>query len=481
MSKIALNFFGEIVSVEKPKNLASLRNDIARLFFFSAQDAAEILLTYNDNGDKLIISNDEDLKAFLETGNSMIDLDICQNSKIYKDNLNQLQEETLKDKTALEELLKKRDELNKLKETKFAPEREEMKKIQAKIMELFKEKTQIKKKIFEGVRLIEKEKKENEKKIAELQKKLGIKTEKPEAKKVEYKKMKHFYPYMRFALPFLHNNFNTFQNNFPQHHHHHLHHKKPFGVKFGKTQYINIPKEQKNEESNEFDLKMRTIDDWGKCLLNKTQEVTNRLAETFKGFPTLNLSLNTEEDKKEESGKLIHHNIICDGCQMRPLVGKRYKCKVCPDFDFCEKCYEKNKETHKHEFSLINKVELPKFHHKFPRVNPFFRHSSKKHMKINPFKPEIKPKIEKLQHSKTVGNIFEKDKISNKVMHFGVKCDGCGAFPIVGCRFKCAVCDDFDYCEICEKKLSEKHNHPFLKIYEPKMNPIFFKCVPKKK
>ena len=481
MSKIALNFFGEIVSVEKPKNLASLRNDIARLFFFSAQDAAEILLTYNDNGDKLIISNDEDLKAFLETGNSMIDLDICQNSKIYKDNLNQLQEETLKDKTALEELLKKRDELNKLKETKFAPEREEMKKIQAKIMELFKEKTQIKKKIFEGVRLIEKEKKENEKKIAELQKKLGIKTEKPEAKKVEYKKMKHFYPYMRFALPFLHNNFNTFQNNFPQHHHHHLHHKKPFGVKFGKTQYINIPKEQKNEESNEYDLKMRTIDDWGKCLLNKTQEVTNRLAETFKGFPTLNLSLNTEEDKKEESGKLIHHNIICDGCQMRPLVGKRYKCKVCPDFDFCEKCYEKNKETHKHEFSLINKIELPKFHHKFPRVNPFFRHSSKKHMKINPFKPEIKPKIEKLQHSKTVGNIFEKDQISNKVMHFGVKCDGCGAFPIVGCRFKCAVCDDFDYCETCEKKLSEKHNHPFLKIYEPKMNPIFFKCVPKKK
>lgn len=475
MSKIALNFFGEIVSVEKPKNLASLRNDIARLFFFSPQDAAEILLTYNDNGDKLIISNDEDLKAFLETSNSMIDLDICQNSKIYKDNLNQLQEETLKDKNTLEELLKKRDELNKLKETKFAPEREEMKKIQAKIMELFKEKTQIRKKIFEGVRLIEKEKKENEKKIAELQKKLGIKTEKPEVKKVEYKKMNYFYPYMRFAPPFLHN------------HHHHHHHKKPFGVKFGKTQYINIPKEQnktmteQNEESNEFDLKMRTIDDWGKCLLNKTQEITNRLAETFKGFPTLTLSLNTEEDKKEENGKLIHPNIICDGCQMRPLVGKRYKCKVCPDFDFCEECYEKNKETHKHEFALINKVELPKFHHRFPKVNPFFRHSSKKHMKINPFKPQVKPKIEKLQHSKTMGNLFEKDKIANKVMHFGVKCDGCGAFPIVGCRFKCAVCEDFDFCETCEQKLSEKHNHPFLKIYEPKMNPIFFKCVPKKK
>ena len=479
MSKIALNFFGEIVSVEKPQSLASLRNDIARLFFFSSQDAEEILLTYNDNGDKLIISSDEDLKAFLNSKNTMIDLDICQNSKIYKDNLNQLQEETKKDKDALEQLLKKRDELNKLKETKFAPEREEMKKIQQKIMELCKEKHQIRKKIFEGVREIEKEKRENEKKIEELQKKLGIKEEKP--KKVTLKKMKPFHPFMRFAPPFLGNTNNNFHKFFP-HHHHKFHHKKPFEVKFGNTEYIDIPKDTSanKTESNDFDLKMRTIDDWGKCLLNKTQEITNKLAETFKGFPTLNISLNNEEDKKEDSKEkkeqLIHRNIICDGCEMRPLIGKRYKCKECKDFDYCEDCYKKNKESHKHEFNLINKPEVPKFH----KINPFFRHSSKKNMTINPFKPEIKPKIEKLQHCKTMGNIFEKDKISNKVMHFGVKCDGCGAFPIVGCRFKCAVCDNFDYCEECENKLSEKHDHPFLKIYEPKMNPIFFKCVSKK-
>ena len=62
-----------------------------------------------------------------------------------------------------------------------------------------------------------------------------------------------------------------------------------------------------------------------------------------------------------------------------------------------------------------------------------------------------------MEHCPTMGNIFEKPKdISNKIIHFGVKCDGCGKFPIVGCRYKCAVCDDFDYCEDCEKKLSEK-------------------------
>ena len=76
MSKITLNFFGEKITVEKPKSLSALRKDISRLFCFSAQDAAEIILTYNDNGDKAIIANDDDLKAFFNSKATMIDLDI---------------------------------------------------------------------------------------------------------------------------------------------------------------------------------------------------------------------------------------------------------------------------------------------------------------------------------------------------------------------------------------------------------------------
>lgn len=44
-------------------------------------------------------------------------------------------------------------------------------------------------------------------------------------------------------------------------------------------------------------------------------------------------------------------------------------------------------------------------------------------------------------------------------------CDGCEAFPIIGNRYKCSVCEDFDYCENCEKIKS--HNHPFIKIKSP--------------
>ena len=32
----------------------------------------------------------------------------------------------------------------------------------------------------------------------------------------------------------------------------------------------------------------------------------------------------------------------------------------------------------------------------------------------------------------------------------------------MGIRYKCSICKDFDYCEICEERLG--HEHPFLKI-----------------
>jgi len=174
MNKITLNFFGEIVSVEKPTSLDELRNKICDVFCFTPQDASEIVLTYNDNGDQTMISNENDFKTFIESKVGMIDLNISQQSQIYKENLNQLQEENSKDKALLEELLKKKEEFKKMKETKFVSEKEEMKEIKAKIMELRKRKMELRNKICSEMKQIWHEKMENDKKIAELQKKLGL-------------------------------------------------------------------------------------------------------------------------------------------------------------------------------------------------------------------------------------------------------------------------------------------------------------------
>lgn len=72
-----------------------------------------------------------------------------------------------------------------------------------------------------------------------------------------------------------------------------------------------------------------------------------------------------EEKNGEESGVNVHFGVTCDGCKQSPLTGIRYKCSVCPDFDFCEKC-EATKE-HPHDFLKMKKPRQCSF-----RGLPFF-------------------------------------------------------------------------------------------------------------
>jgi len=41
--------------------------------------------------------------------------------------------------------------------------------------------------------------------------------------------------------------------------------------------------------------------------------------------------------------------------------------------------------------------------------------------------------------------------------------------PIVGVRYKCSICHDFDFCEKCEDSID--HPHAFLKIKRPEQAP----------
>ena len=60
----------------------------------------------------------------------------------------------------------------------------------------------------------------------------------------------------------------------------------------------------------------------------------------------------------------IHSNIKCELCLQQPIVGIRYKCSICPNYNLCESCEEKNYElkTHPHDFIRMRDpvVEKPK-------------------------------------------------------------------------------------------------------------------------
>jgi sequestosome 1 len=53
-----------------------------------------------------------------------------------------------------------------------------------------------------------------------------------------------------------------------------------------------------------------------------------------------------KEESKEPLGQVVHQGVECDGCQVSPIVGHRYKCSVCQDFDFCSNCEEKIDHLH---------------------------------------------------------------------------------------------------------------------------------------
>jgi DNA repair exonuclease SbcCD ATPase subunit len=220
-------------------------------------------------------------------------------------------------------------------------------------------------------------------------------------------------------------------------------------------------KKEKDAKLNEEKEKLKNIEKKIKKLVKKKKNMKIKIQEEKKKYETeekendekikqLKEKLGIKEEKKEkkcckklksknpklrgkknEKKKEVHTLVSCDGCHMSPLVGRRYKCETCPNFDFCEHCYQKEREKHGHQFKVVETTELVK--QILEKASP-------------------KPK-----------------NSEGKAIHRWVSCNGCGMNPIVGTRYKCSVCDNFDYCENCEQIYKNEHSHELIKISKPNM------------
>jgi hypothetical protein len=122
------------------------------------------------------------------------------------------------------------------------------------------------------------------------------------------------------------------------------------------------------------------------------------------------------------AGPVVWDKVQCDGCDVYPLTGTRYKCSVCPNFDLCAACESKHEHPVEHPLLQL-KANAP------------------------PASPEPADS-----------------------MHHGVRCDGCNVSPIQGPRFQCNVCTDYDLCSVCEAKGDAVHpaSHPLIKHNVPR-------------
>jgi hypothetical protein len=53
-----------------------------------------------------------------------------------------------------------------------------------------------------------------------------------------------------------------------------------------------------------------------------------------------------------------------------------------------------------------------------------------------------------------------------KTVHQGIKCNKCGMDPIIGYRYKCPICQNYNLCQNCEENNSQtgEHQHDFIKM-----------------
>jgi len=72
-----------------------------------------------------------------------------------------------------------------------------------------------------------------------------------------------------------------------------------------------------------------------------------------------------------------------------------------------------------------------------------------------------------IQVNKDIENFnCEKLKKDFGEVHFNVTCDICNKNPIVGIRYKCTECSNYDLCGDCEHNFWKVHGHTLIKIRE---------------
>ena len=143
---------------------------------------------------------------------------------------------------------------------------------------------------------------------------------------------------------------------------------------------------------------------------------TNSLA-TFCSTPTL---ADPTQCRKGHALSLTNHSagayrsgFVCDLCRTTFSPSERHACLAC-QFDVCGSCMQKSKT------------------------------------KLAAAKAEAEAKAKAESEAKAKAETKVETKAKTLVRHFGVICDACRT-TIVGARYKCSVCADYDLCEACQE------------------------------
>lgn len=110
---------------------------------------------------------------------------------------------------------------------------------------------------------------------------------------------------------------------------------------------------------------------------------------------------------------------------------------------------QKSKETQTKEKEVAPSSELKVLSERIEALERSFLQQSLSQVSLQP------------EQAKVVKEETPLSKTQVTTSHIGITCDGCKKWPIVGKRYKCLVCNDFDLCQTCEEK--NDHSHPMVR------------------
>lgn len=97
------------------------------------------------------------------------------------------------------------------------------------------------------------------------------------------------------------------------------------------------------------------------------------------------------------------------------------------------------------------------------------------HQHTNNFQQQQQQTDEKLNHInlkideiKKELDILKYNHSTKHIVHLGINCNQCKKQNLIGMRYKCFQCVDYDVCEDCERYLNHFHDnsHFFLRIHD---------------
>jgi len=97
-------------------------------------------------------------------------------------------------------------------------------------------------------------------------------------------------------------------------------------------------------------------------------------------FDTIFSSGNDIDLKSSEyNGQFIHKGVSCDVCNMNPILGNRYKCTACYDYDLCENCEIAGSHPVEHELIKFKQPSKIRMNHRFGGGGGQWRHHGGHH------------------------------------------------------------------------------------------------------